>query len=471
MNICIIGKYFPIQGGVSKDNVWMAYVLVKAGFHVHIVTNAEEVEPQYRCLNWSQFPFSQQEWTGTFMIHTSSKEARRHYIPYANPFVTKLAAIATDVITTYQCDLIYSYYLEPYALAGYLASQWTGVPYGLRHAGSDVGSLFQSSELQTAYRNVIRSADYVIATPATFRSFLHLGVAKEKLYLPSRYSLPTDFFSPDIAPLDVNAFLAWMNETLPSERYYDVFEVITDNYIREPEAREELAFLCTRFPVIPHGVNLSIGSMMPLEKRYLQEIKRISDITKSPYYSEHLCMTRVPGRDIGHLAPLWFTEQTLQQVIDNVLFVQDYLGKPLILENVTYTLEIPLGSMSQTDFFNRLIAATGCGVLLDVTNVFINATNHHFNPSEFLVHMPLDHLVQVHLAGGYWRNGWLVDGHSELVPTEIFDLFQELVSRCQVKGVIFEHDKNFPSIELLLQQMEKAREMIKKTNTLRKINK
>jgi glycosyltransferase involved in cell wall biosynthesis len=222
MKICIIGKYFPIQGGVSKDTQWLSDVLAQAGFTVHIVTNADEVEPQYRCLDWSQSPFTGLN-TGKIFLHTSSKAARRHYIPYGNPFVTKLATIATDVIQTYQCDLIYCYYLEPYGMAGYLASQWTGVPYGIRHAGSDVGSLFQSSELQTAYRQIMLAADYIVATPATFRRFLHLGVKKDKIYLPSRYSLPTTYFSPDAPPLEINDFLAWMNETVSHDPYYDVF--------------------------------------------------------------------------------------------------------------------------------------------------------------------------------------------------------------------------------------------------------
>jgi uncharacterized protein (UPF0276 family) len=249
---------------------------------------------------------------------------------------------------------------------------------------------------------------------------------------------------------------------LAHQEAIDFLEIITDNYIGKPGALEELEELCTQFSVIPHGVSLSIGSMMPtLEKKYLQAIKQILERTKAPYYSEHLCMTHVPGRDIGHLAPLWFTEQTLEQVIRTVIFVQDFLEKPLILENVTYTLAIPHATMSQAEFFHRLVTKTGCGILLDVTNVFINATNHHFHPSAFLEHMPLDHCVQVHLAGGYWRGGWLVDGHSELVPPEIFDLFQELASRCQIKGVIFEHDKNFPSMEHMLQQMERAREIIR----------
>lgn len=171
-------------------------------------------------------------------------------------------------------------------------------------------------------------------------------------------------------------------------------------------------------------------------------------------------MTRVPGRDIGHLAPLWLTEELLQHMIRHVLMVQDYLEKPLILENVTYTLEIPQSTMSQTEFFHRLVKATGCGVLLDVTNVFINATNHQFDAEHFLEQMPLDHVVQIHLAGGYWRNGWLVDGHSELVPQEIFDLYQVLASRCLIKGVIFEHDAHFPPFADLLQQMERARSIL-----------
>jgi uncharacterized protein (UPF0276 family) len=192
---------------------------------------------------------------------------------------------------------------------------------------------------------------------------------------------------------------------LANRERIDFLEIIADNYLAAPSARAALAELCELFPVIPHGVDLSIGSVMPFDRSYLQAIKRISDLTGSPYYSEHLCMTRVPGRDIGHLAPLWFTEELLDYVIRRVLMLQDYLGKPLILENVTYMLEIPQSTMSQTEFFQRLVAATGCGVLLDVTNVFVNATNHQFDAKHFLEQMPLSHVVQVHLAGGYWKGG------------------------------------------------------------------
>lgn len=223
LKICLIGKYFPIQGGVSKDNVWLTSTLAQAGFHMHIVTNAEEVEPQYRCLPWSPFPALPEGCPGSIAVHTTSKAERRHYVPYANPYVTKLAGIATEVIRTYQCDLIYSYYLEPYALAAYLASQWTGVPYGLRHAGSDIGALFQSPELQPTYREIILASDYLVATPATYRGFLHLGVPLDKLYVPAGICFPSGVFTPDAEPLDVNALLGWMQEHLPPDPYYDAF--------------------------------------------------------------------------------------------------------------------------------------------------------------------------------------------------------------------------------------------------------
>lgn len=231
LNVCLIGKYFPIQGGVSKDNQWLAYALAKAGFQVHVVTNADEVEPQYRCLPWSPFPALPENCPGSITVHLTSKAERRHYIPYANPYVTKLAAIATEVIQTSQCDLIYSYYLEPYAMAAYLASQWTGVPYGLRHAGSDVGALFQSPELQMAYRNVMLSADYLVATPATYRSFLHLGVSIDKLYFPAGSCLPPHVFTPDVEPLNVNAFLSWIQEYL-QDPYYAIFRRLAQKSFR-----------------------------------------------------------------------------------------------------------------------------------------------------------------------------------------------------------------------------------------------
>lgn len=250
-------------------------------------------------------------------------------------------------------------------------------------------------------------------------------------------------------------------ELLEARDSIDFVEIITEQYSEElSSSLGELEEICDAFTVIPHGVSLSIGSMGPLDMDYLAKVKKVSDVTRSPYYSEHLCMTRVPGIDIGHLSPLWFTEELLANTIRKVHQVQDYLEKPLILENVTYTFEIPKAAMSQTDFFNRLVDATGCGVLLDVTNVFINSVNHDFDAEAFMDAMPLDRVVQVHLAGGYWSHGLLIDGHSETVQPETWKLLEKLVTRTLVKGSILEHDSNFPQLHSLLETVERARRIL-----------
>jgi uncharacterized protein (UPF0276 family) len=247
---------------------------------------------------------------------------------------------------------------------------------------------------------------------------------------------------------------------LAAREEIDFLEIITDEYSDNPDYARHLEALCDIFPVITHGVGLSIGSATPLDRQYLRAIKRLSDLTQSPYYSEHLCMTQAPGLDIGHLSPIWFTEEMLATTISRVNEVQDFLEKPLVLENVSYMMAIPHNGMSQTEFFNRLVAATGCGILLDVTNIFINSVNHHFDAAVFLQDMPLDHVIQVHIAGGVWRDGLLIDTHSRPVQEESWLLLELLTSLTKVRGIILEHDARFPKMDVLLAQVRRARALM-----------
>jgi uncharacterized protein (UPF0276 family) len=173
-------------------------------------------------------------------------------------------------------------------------------------------------------------------------------------------------------------------------------------------------------------------------------------------------MTRAPGLEIGHLSPLWFTEEVLQNTIANVHQLQDSLGKPLILENVTYPFEIPGADMSQAEFFHRLVAATGCGILLDVANVFINAANHGFAAEEFLDQMPLDHVVQLHMSGGFLgEDGEIVDGHCRTPEEGIWGLLRVFAGKAHVQGSILEHDAEFPSdFSGMLDTMAKTRDIL-----------
>jgi uncharacterized protein (UPF0276 family) len=243
----------------------------------------------------------------------------------------------------------------------------------------------------------------------------------------------------------------------------DFLEIVTEQFLGEAARERELVGICELYPVIPHGIGLSVGSDT-LDPLYLGEIKRISDITASPYYSEHLAMTRAPGIDIGHLSPLWFTDPILRITSDNVLRVQDLLKKPLILENVTYPFDIPNAGMTQAEFFTRLVDKTGCGVLLDITNLYINSVNHAFDPVAFLRQMPLDSIVQVHLAGGYAADGLLIDSHSEAVEEGSWRLLEALAELTTVKGCILERDANFADdIDDLLDQVARARRMLSRS--------
>ena len=246
------------------------------------------------------------------------------------------------------------------------------------------------------------------------------------------------------------------------EEHIDFLEIITEQYANSPPIWEELEEVGEKFQIIPHGIRMSIGSTLPLDKEYMRGIRRISEITKAPYYSEHLCMTRVPGVDIGHLSPLWFSEDVLQATIDKVNFVQDYLQKPLALENVTYLFDLPHAPMSQTEFFNRMVDATGCLVLLDVTNVYINSMNHEFDGERFLDELPLDRVVQLHLAGGYWKDDVLIDGHCEKVEDGTWDLLKLVAEKTtMVRGSILEHDSNYPEdFTELLETLATARQIM-----------
>ncbi len=242
----------------------------------------------------------------------------------------------------------------------------------------------------------------------------------------------------------------------------DFVEVITEQYANKTGMWGDLERVGERLRVIPHGVRLSIGSSLPLDMDYLRSVKQIVALTKAPFYSEHLCVTRAPGIDIGHLSPLWFTGEILHSTTDKVNRIQDYLGLPLALENVTYTFEIPDSPLRQTEFFRRLVDATGCGVLLDVTNVYINSVNFGFDPEAFFDEMPLDHVIQLHLAGGFWADDRLIDGHCAVVQEGSWDLLAMLARKAgKIRGSILEHDENFPeSFDLLLDTVRRTREVM-----------
>ncbi|MFC7616186.1 glycosyltransferase [Actinokineospora soli] len=207
MRICIVGKYPPIEGGVSAQTYWTARGLAARGHEVHVVTNAFEVSGEYRIELSSndeahlepRFP----ETGGSVrVVSPAPLDRRKHaHIPMANPFVSKLAGAAAAVVEEHGCEAIITHYLEPYGVAAHLAALWTGVPLYLRHAGSDLDRLMRDRDLATTYRRVLTSATAVVTSRALLTRFLGLGVDRAALRDCPPFAIPDDF-SPDTAPMD-----------------------------------------------------------------------------------------------------------------------------------------------------------------------------------------------------------------------------------------------------------------------------
>jgi glycosyltransferase involved in cell wall biosynthesis len=210
MKACFIVKYPPIEGGVSKTAYWTARELAERGHQIFVVTNANEVEDEYRMYmddddrSWYE-PTCEK--TGGFVKVrlTQPMSDELMHIPQSNPFVTKLSSVAAQVVRHQGCEVIFGHYLEPYGFAAYLASQWTGVPFMVKHAGSDFGRLMKQRDLRTAYREILKAANCVWSGLGQ-EPFLAIGVKEENLFKNTPAKLPS-IFSPETEPLDLNAFL------------------------------------------------------------------------------------------------------------------------------------------------------------------------------------------------------------------------------------------------------------------------
>jgi uncharacterized protein (UPF0276 family) len=241
----------------------------------------------------------------------------------------------------------------------------------------------------------------------------------------------------------------------------DFVEFMVDHYIDAPGRAEELRRLADSFPVVGHGVDLSIGTAEPLDERLLEQIGEILRGAGALWFGEHLCFTKAAGINLGQLTPLPFSEESIDTVADNVRLVKKHISVPFLLENITYYFTAPGSVISEAEFIRRVLEQADCGLLLDLTNVHTNATNHGYDPYEFLRQIPLERVVEVHLAGGSWMEDTLIDSHGSEVPAPVWDLLRFLVKHAPVRGVVLERDENIPQMDELTAELDRAREILK----------
>jgi hypothetical protein len=247
-------------------------------------------------------------------------------------------------------------------------------------------------------------------------------------------------------------------ELFLNQAVVDFLEIIADHYLDlTPERDNELDLLADHFPLIPHGINLSLGSAEGLDSEYLAKFAALVDRLQPAWWSEHIAFTHAGGVDIGHLTPLPFTWESVDVLTRNIKQAQGAVGVPLILENISYTVTLPGAEMREGEFLAEIVDRTDCGLLLDVTNLHINSINCGYDPLEFLAQIPMEKVVQLHFVGGRWSGGVYVDTHSEPTPEEIWGLLDEVVKRAPVRAVLLERDENLPPFGELAAEVERAR--------------
>ena len=238
------------------------------------------------------------------------------------------------------------------------------------------------------------------------------------------------------------------------------FEIISENYLRT--AGKPLWWLdriAERYPIVMHGVSLSIGSTDPLDREYLAELRALRDRVKARWVSDHLCWTGVAGKNAHDLLPMPYTEEALAHVVSRVREVQAFLDAPLALENPSTYVEFKGSTMTEWQFLAALAEQADCALLLDVNNVYVSAYNHGFDPSDYFAAIPWDRVVQIHV-GGHTNNGThIVDTHIGPVIDPVWKLLGEAHRRSSAP-ILLEWDAEIPSFEETWADALRAKEFI-----------
>ena len=206
-----------------------------------------------------------------------------------------------------------------------------------------------------------------------------------------------------------------------------------------------------------HGVSLSIGSIDPLDRRYLDELKALAERVQPMWISDHLCFTGLRGQNMHDLLPLPYTEEALNHVAERVMQVQDHLGRRLVLENVSSYVTYAASELSEWEFIAELAKRADCEILLDVNNVYVSAFNHEFDARTFLRAMPRERVRQFHLAGHTHKGSHIIDTHDEPIVPDVWTLYAEAVKLFPGVPTMIERDANIPPYAELLAELEEAR--------------
>ncbi|MFM1848252.1 MAG: hypothetical protein RL417_1726 [Pseudomonadota bacterium] len=240
------------------------------------------------------------------------------------------------------------------------------------------------------------------------------------------------------------------------------FEIIIDDFVGD--GGRDVNFLRKiqeHYPIVGHGVCCSLGSTDPIDVPYIRRLKSVLDTIKSPWFSDHLCFTMVDHTNLNDLIPLPFTTEAARNVVERIKVIQDIIERPFLIENVTRYVTVSSREMGEAEFLATVLEGADCGLLLDVTNLYLNSQFHRYDPLEFLRSIPYHRVGQMHLAG--WTpadDGTIIDSHDAPVTPDVWNLFKEIVTVTGPSSVLVEWDNALPPLRRLLAEADAANQAI-----------
>jgi uncharacterized protein len=240
----------------------------------------------------------------------------------------------------------------------------------------------------------------------------------------------------------------------------DWLEVITENYlVPGGKPLHYLERIRALYPLVMHGVSLSIGSTDPIDRDYLKSVRDLAARIEPHWISDHLCWTGIDGKNLHDLLPLPYTEEALSTVVSRVGEVQDTLGRRILLENVSSYLTFHASELTEWEFLREVALRADCDILLDLNNIYVSSVNHGFDAMEYLRAMPVAKVRQFHLAGHSDMGGHLIDTHDHPVIKPVWDLYSEALALFGDVPTMIERDDNIPELPELLAELDVAREI------------
>lgn len=221
--------------------------------------------------------------------------------------------------------------------------------------------------------------------------------------------------------------------------------------------KKQLDQIADKYKILCHGLSLSIGSPDPLDFNFLKDLKQFLDHYNVELYSEHLSYSKCDNAHLYDLLPIPFREDAVKHIVERIKTVQDYLERPFVMENVSYYTPVA-AQISESDFISAIVEQSGCKLLLDVNNVYVNAFNHNYDAHKFINSLPLDKVAYIHMAGHLQvADDLIIDTHGEAIVDPVYELFEYTIERIKPVPVLLERDFNIPQMDELQGELNRLK--------------